>query len=551
MNTKYYVFGETIYYTYDNLNRLSSVQYSTAGTENYTYDNAGNRLSKTNYNAAGGVTTVNISAVYTYDSLNRMTESLTDDIILAYKGRTTYQYDNSGSLLTETTTQLDYISEQVLETDLETGLPILPQIKSYSYNAFEQNISVTNADGSYQQIIYDARGLRISTIENGYRSDFVFDRGSIIAEFDGSGTLTSRNIRGYDLLAQKDDKDRLNYYLHNAHGDITSMIDASGKVLNSYQYDAFGDTITYSETVANRFRYTGEQFDTITGQYYLRARYYDPQVGRFTQEDTYRGDGLNLYAYVGNNPVSFVDPSGHEKCEFMHNVQLGVCSSLIQTGVDSIQLQNDVIVGFFAPELADKINNALGRKRSEAISVIESEVTDEAVYYGAKVVTDAALVAGSIYGTIKGAVVAGKGAATFVGGFTTGPGAALISTTGAVIVAAGVLEVEVSLSVGISAAANIWGDANSFKEAVKGEGRGEHKFNVDKQESKVWKELDNVKGKNRKTSGYGKNKKYYEWDYTHNDIEVYNNKGQHLGSMDPVTGEMYKSAVKGRNIKFD
>ncbi len=193
-------------------------------------------------------------------------------------------------------------------------MPIQPQIKTYSYNVFKQNISVTNADGSFQQNIYDALGLRISTIENGYRSDYIFDRGSIIAELDGSGTLTSMNIRGYGLIAQKDDKGRLNYYLHNVHGDVTSLIDANGTVLNSYQYDAFGNTMTYAETVANRFRYAGEQLDPITGQYYLRARYYDPTVGRFTQEDTYRGDGLNLYIYVANNPVSFVDPSGH-KCE--------------------------------------------------------------------------------------------------------------------------------------------------------------------------------------------------------------------------------------------
>ncbi|MCM1126201.1 MAG: RHS repeat-associated core domain-containing protein [Lachnospiraceae bacterium] len=57
--------------------------------------------------------------------------------------------------------------------------------------------------------------------------------------------------------------------------------------------------------------HTGQQYDQETGQYYLRARYYNPTVGRFIQEDTYRGDGLNLYAYCGNNPVAYYDPDGH------------------------------------------------------------------------------------------------------------------------------------------------------------------------------------------------------------------------------------------------
>lgn len=78
-------------------------------------------------------------------------------------------------------------------------------------------------------------------------------------------------------------------------------------------YDDFGNTTSYAEEVSNRFMYAGEQFDKITGQYYLRARYYDPTVGRFTQEDTYRGDGFNLYAYVANNPLKYVDPSGYCK----------------------------------------------------------------------------------------------------------------------------------------------------------------------------------------------------------------------------------------------
>ena len=68
--------------------------------------------------------------------------------------------------------------------------------------------------------------------------------------------------------------------------------------------------------------YTGQQYDQKTGQYYLRARYYNPVIGRFVQKDTYRGDGLNLYAYCGNNPVMYYDPSGYNG--------IGICKSLNQ-----------------------------------------------------------------------------------------------------------------------------------------------------------------------------------------------------------------------------
>ncbi|WP_341473336.1 RHS repeat-associated core domain-containing protein [Clostridium estertheticum] len=61
--------------------------------------------------------------------------------------------------------------------------------------------------------------------------------------------------------------------------------------------------------------YNGQQFDGITQQYYLRARFYNPVIGRFTQEDVYRGDGLNLYSYCGSNPVGYCDPSGYAKRE--------------------------------------------------------------------------------------------------------------------------------------------------------------------------------------------------------------------------------------------
>ncbi len=64
---------------------------------------------------------------------------------------------------------------------------------------------------------------------------------------------------------------------------------------NIYQYDAFGNLIEQKEGITNRILYTRQQYDQETGQYYLRTRYYSPVVGRFLLEDTYRGDGLNLY----------------------------------------------------------------------------------------------------------------------------------------------------------------------------------------------------------------------------------------------------------------
>ena len=108
---------------------------------------------------------------------------------------------------------------------------------------------------------------------------------------------------------------RVNCYLVrlNMRGLIITMLVMRWEVLlNSYEYDAWGNVVSEREEVGNRFKFNGQQLDPITGQYYLRARFYNPVIGRFTQEDTYRGDGLNLYVYCRNNPVYYVDPTGHD-----------------------------------------------------------------------------------------------------------------------------------------------------------------------------------------------------------------------------------------------
>ena len=103
----------------------------------------------------------------------------------------------------------------------------------------------------------------------------------------------------------------LSYYHRDEQLSTAYITGGNGEIQNSYLYDAFGAEAEVYEQFSNRIRYTGQQYDEFIEQYYLRARYYNPILGRFMQEDVNQGDGLNLYAYCGNNPVVYYDPSGY------------------------------------------------------------------------------------------------------------------------------------------------------------------------------------------------------------------------------------------------
>ncbi len=156
-------------------------------------------------------------------------------------------------------------------------------------------------------------GFRYKKEVNGETHNYIFDGWSITAETNKYGELKSREVRGYGLV--KKEIDNKQYYYHqNEHGDIIHLTNTDSEVENYYQYDVFGNMREQQENVENIFKYTGEQQDKGTEQYYLRARFYNQVIARFTQEDVYRGDGLNLYVYVVNNPLLWIDPSGYTKC---------------------------------------------------------------------------------------------------------------------------------------------------------------------------------------------------------------------------------------------
>ena len=184
---------------------------------------------------------------------------------------------------------------------------------------------MTKADGSFQKNHYDAEGLRAEMEENGQLVKFLYNENrEAVAEEESDGNVI-RYIRRLGLISSDSEKAKTYYhYVSDEQGSITHVIngeekesgelpqeDVQSRVLNHYEYDAFGNTIRCEEQVHNRFHYTGEQYDPLTGQYSLRARYYNPVIAGFTQEDTYYGDGLNLYTYCQNNPILYHDPTGH------------------------------------------------------------------------------------------------------------------------------------------------------------------------------------------------------------------------------------------------
>jgi len=296
--------GVTSDYTYDALYELTQVTQGSTTTESYSYDPVGNRT------ASLGVSS------YTTNSSNEMTAN----------SNASYTYDSNGNTLTKT--------DSSGTTD-------------YSWD-YENRMTSVTLPGSAGTVTfkYDPFGRRIEKISPTTTSIFAYDGNNLIEETNSSGVeiASYTQTQNIDEPLAMDRGGTIDFYQQDSLGSVTSLTNSAGTVAQTYTYDSFGNTTASSGSFTNPFRYAGRDFDSDTGLYYYRARYYDPQPGRFLSEDplrfgisansgprltfltsaAMRGRSADFYTYVSNRPINDRDPMGLWQATIGGGYEVGV-----------------------------------------------------------------------------------------------------------------------------------------------------------------------------------------------------------------------------------
>ena len=293
--------GSTTYYTYDRLNELIREDNATLNQSwTYTYDVNGNLLNKKRYAYVpnGGTLGACLETIsYGYDAAHQDWA----DQLTSYNGET-IRYDDSGN-------------------------PI--SYRGYTMAWQGKRLTSANKSGTAITYSYDENGIRTQKTVNGVTTNYYYNGSVLMSLTQGDTSLLFSYDAAGNVVAVEVQSDswyidgQTLYYIRNGQGDITGLIESSGRAVIEYRYDTWGKDCSYQPEYQeylelqelNPFRYRGYVYDTETGLYYVSSRYYDPEIGRFINADgaydTNQGVlGYNMYAYCLNNPVNMYDPDG-------------------------------------------------------------------------------------------------------------------------------------------------------------------------------------------------------------------------------------------------
>ena len=281
--------GKATAYAYDQLNQLVRVDDQKAGVSTtYRYDVGGNIAEKKTYD-------------YTTGTLGAET------------GSVSYSYGDSGwkDLLTS-------YDGQAITSD-EIGNP-LSYRDGMEFTWEGRQLKTAAANGKSISYAYNSDGIRTGKTVDGTVTSYLLDGSTVIAQktgddvlwflYDSDGTRVGFTYNGAAY-----------YYMTNAQGDVTGIVDSSVNSVVEYSYDAWGKLLTMTGSMAdtvgkiNPFLYRGYYYDSETGFYYLNSRYYDPETGRFINADgaVSTGTGIlgfNMFSYCNNDPTGMVDDGG-------------------------------------------------------------------------------------------------------------------------------------------------------------------------------------------------------------------------------------------------
>jgi|GEM_PF-1207430 len=241
---------------------------------------------------------------YSYDTVNNMIESQVQGVTTAYR------YDDNDRLLQKGGQRFQYDSVGNLIQESLDGA-----ITSYSYNSQQQLVSVLNGQGQ-TQMSYDPNGLLFAQMGPVAANDYLWDSNRQYAQIisEGQGSALSRIYSHAPGLIIEDAVNDIFYNHQDAKGSTSLVSNATG-ILNAHVYSAYGDLIDSAAVNESQYLYGGEYFNKANNAYNLRKRWYRPELGRFTQMDTWPGNAqnpisYNKYLYGNADPVNHLDPTG-------------------------------------------------------------------------------------------------------------------------------------------------------------------------------------------------------------------------------------------------